>query len=538
MAVPALVLALCAVAYYLLVALTGQPPRVDEISPDVGSPGDILVIRGAHFGMEQGDSAVRIGGVNVMGQSILDWTDERIVLKIPPQAKSGLVYVSTARGKSSGMLFTSKSLLPSVARGASNRGAPKIESISPSRGYIGEAISLRGSGFGSSQESSSVLFSWAGSSDSSPSSQDDGYVHASADDIALWSDQELRVIVPDGAATGLVAVKTPRGMSETAYLEIIDPLGKKSYGTKVTYSLSYGLEISAVRASEQNDLYAWLPNVASTASQRNIRPVGSVEPGLIQDIDGSTLYHFSNLQTGGSARATKALLVDVYEQRAEIKASLVRKANPPGPEETDPALVADPFVPAASKEVIDFAAAAAGKNQNPAELASILYSALASKVIISSAASLKDPVAMLSVGRASPAGFVALYCAMLRSRGVRSLPISGVVVGDDLRTTRHIWVEYWVPRLGWVPADPCVAAGLEIPGFKPQEPRASYYLSNLDNRHIAFLRGYKDYKRLSPDSTLAREKAAYSLQSIFEEASGGITSYHSFWSDISIVGVY
>jgi transglutaminase-like putative cysteine protease len=184
---------------------------------------------------------------------------------------------------------------------------------------------------------------------------------------------------------------------------------------------------------------------------------------------------------------------------------------------------------------------AAGWTRNPVEIASACLDKLAATVALAApSGSGRPPSALSSLagGKAEPAAFAGLYCAMLRARGVRAVPVSGVVVTKDLKAVRHVWAEFWVGGFGWVPADPSIACGYRVPGFTlPDDPR-SYYLGNLDNRHIAFLRGWKEYARNKADSVLATAKANPSLQNVFEEAWGGIASYASFWSDVTVVGVY
>jgi hypothetical protein len=86
--------------------------------------------------------------------------------------------------------------------------------------------------------------------------------------------------------------------------------------------------------------------------------------------------------------------------------------------------------------------------------------------------------------------------------------------------------------------DPALGAGAAPPSFVLRADRERYYFGNLDNQRISFSRGFTVLSPMDPRSrTLARERD-YALQSLWEEAVGGLESYSSVWSDIIVNGVY
>jgi hypothetical protein len=68
--------------------------------------------------------------------------------------------------------------------------------------------------------------------------------------------------------------------------------------------------------------------------------------------------------------------------------------------------------------------------------------------------------------------------------------------------------------------------------------RANYYFGSLDNQRVSFSRGFTALSQMDPRSRVSAKERSYALQSLWEEATGGLEAYSSFWSDVSINGVY
>src|SRR5208282_2364558 len=96
---------------------------------------------------------------------------------------------------------------------------PAITGISPSTGVVGTAVTISGSGFGSTQSNNSVAFG--------------GVVAATA---SSWSDSQIIVNVPQGAITGpvTVTVATITAQGPTFILDTIAVL-TASNGSQTNY---------------------------------------------------------------------------------------------------------------------------------------------------------------------------------------------------------------------------------------------------------------------------------------------------------------
>jgi hypothetical protein len=131
-----------------------------------------------------------------------------------------------------------------------------------------------------------------------------------------------------------------------------------------------------------------------------------------------------------------------------------------------------------------------------------------------------------------------LFCSLARAAGIPAIPVAGVLVNQDLSTGRHYWAEFWIDGFGWIPVDPALGAGAVPSAFNLNEGYATYYFGNIDNRRIAFSRGEIGVSRMDPRGRISVRSRDYALQDLWEEASGGLDSYSSLWSDIIITGMY
>ncbi len=116
--------------------------------------------------------------------------------------------------------------------------------------------------------------------------------------------------------------------------------------------------------------------------------------------------------------------------------------------------------------------------------------------------------------------------------------MAGVVVDDSRRSWTHAWTEFYIYGFGWVPVDPVLWSGGRAGDFIPPISDRDRYFGNMDDRHIAFSRGLVSVDRVTPEGRTVSATRRYSFQNIYEEATGGISAYTSFWSDVEITGVY
>lgn len=158
----AAIFALVAIGIFLLLFFsrnTARRPTLSAISPEVGKPGDILVLRGDDFGEERGSSYVEICGSRVTGSGYVSWKNDEIRVLIPANIDGGFVHVVTRGGKSEPEFFANEEAIPVSAPPNPMLNVPMISEISPANPSIGQIITITGKNFGNEKMNSAVYFS-------------------------------------------------------------------------------------------------------------------------------------------------------------------------------------------------------------------------------------------------------------------------------------------------------------------------------------------------------------------------------------------
>jgi len=155
-------------------------PLIRGLTPTSGRPGDELTVNGNSFGKTRSAK----GAVTISGKpaEIVSWSESEITVKVPQGVASGEAPVVVTTGEqysyeSNAFLFTAE-------------WGPTIGYLTPTKGPVGTTVTISGSGFGATKESSSVTFT-----------------QTVATTIVSWQDNEIKVKVPNGATTGPVVVK-------------------------------------------------------------------------------------------------------------------------------------------------------------------------------------------------------------------------------------------------------------------------------------------------------------------------------------------
>lgn len=542
--IPTVIVVVLVVFVLLSPRMAGSPPHLDSITPTRGKPGDVMILSGRNFGSPRDTSEVRISGISPTSQDYGEWTDTRISVTIPDEATSGIVYVVTKSGRSGGLLFINQVDIPQPALGSARPGDPYIinsdNPIQPSAARVGDEITIYGLNFGLEKGSSDVYFTGSGLSSSATGSLDLSNLMPARDynlDYISWSDREIKLRVPDGAASGNVLVKSDKGTSNAAYFVVNKGAGSKTYSSPRKYSVQYGMNIAVTSATGENSLYLWMPRILPTPEQRKIELV-SADPVSLLDTTSASLFPFTNLQKGGHYRVTMSWMVDRYAVQTQVSVGDVPAydtASDLYTSFTKPDLLA----PSTNPDVIKAAAAAVGGERNPWLKARRVYDWLLTQLSYGQPGS--DPVASLRTKRGNAFVYSSLYCAMLRAAGVPSRMVSGYLVGDSGQPTRrHFWDEFYIETLGWVPVDPTLGEEKSlVPGSPaPDFDNHSFYFGSLDDQHIAFTKGLVEVNQMNPAGSLKVDRDLPYLLSIDEEAVGGLTSYTTNFEDLSVTGTY
>jgi RHS repeat-associated protein len=165
------------------VDFTVPPPQVNSVSPTSGIVGASVTITGSGFQASKGTSTVVLNSTTA---STTSWSDTQIVATVPSGATSGPAVV-TVNG-----VLSNRDVMFTVPN-------PIITSLSPSSGPVGTPVQINGTGFGTTQGSTSVRFG-----------SEFGSVAQGA-----WSDTQISTSVPQTASGGSIQVTVGNSSSNS-----------------------------------------------------------------------------------------------------------------------------------------------------------------------------------------------------------------------------------------------------------------------------------------------------------------------------------
>jgi hypothetical protein len=165
-------------------------PHIDYLDPDSGVVGDTFVIHGTGFGATQGASTVTLSGT---GLSVSNWGNRTITVTVA-ETVSGNVVVTVGGNASNGVFFDL---------------SPRVTGFTPSRSWVGQSVTINGTGFGASQGTSKVYFHNA----------------VEVTSYTSWGANQIVVVIPAGAATGPITVEVDgdTSVSSSSILIVLAP---------------------------------------------------------------------------------------------------------------------------------------------------------------------------------------------------------------------------------------------------------------------------------------------------------------------------
>ena len=335
-------------------------------------------------------------------------------------------------------------------------------------------------------------------------------------------------------------------------IEVSQTKGKKTLGEGRDYIVAFSTDVMVQEAAVPNTLYLAIPQPIAGASQQITRVLSKMPDPFAADYRGTTLYKLTDLRSGEAARVSVSYLVSVYTvETAVIQTALTQDTRIPAYKAY---LGETPLIPADHREITEKAAAITGRERNPYLKARLIYHALlkdlaitdtgtleATAKAVSGSSSEAAPGAALQALRTQTAdsyGASLLFSALCRAAGIPAVPYAGILVNADRSTVKHHWAAFWLDGLGWLPVDIAFGSGTVPGAWTLRSDYASWYFGNMDNQRIAFSFGESTLPPIDAKGRTVGLDRSYALQNIWEEAAGGLESYSSFWSDITINGIY
>lgn len=524
-----------------------RKPFIHEINPLIGFPGDEMVITGSGFGQAKGTSYVEIAGSKITSSAYKTWTDSRITLILPANVQDGLVIVGTAAGRSEPAFFANEVGIPVAVRLDPGTSVPSIESVSLDTAVVGQLVTITGSNFGSVRGTSEIYFT-ANRDDVSNYAEDSGdrsgnFIAASeADfDYVSWTDSEISVKIPDGAASGSFYIETNHGSSGTRKININHPCGKKKYEGRRTYVIQVAADISNQVASQESSITLYIPKPVLSSFQPYAE-LNEVYPDPFIVDDPFDMIHKKQLNQiiNNKQRFSQTYVVSTYSVKSNVVPAKIGKYK-----DTSGAFYArytasDSCVQLENSAISMLLETIRGKERNPYKTARLIYDYFVENYKVTDRTRTGD-VSFLDLIRRKKGDaydFAVLYAALCRQAGIPCVPMAGILVQDKSEVSTHWWTELYFEGFGWFPVDVAIACGLEFSPFKPVEDVKEFYFGNMDSQHIAFSRGVHQIKQSSLNSKIVYRPRTYALQSIWEEAGDATSSYSSLWNNPIILGIY
>ncbi|MDY5819110.1 MAG: transglutaminase domain-containing protein [Treponema sp.] len=536
---------------YLIGFRTKLVPEITSVVPPVGSPGDLVVINGENFGSVRDMSYVEIAGSKLTASSYISWSNNCIKIVLPANVQDGLLVVGTKELRSKPALFANEVEIPVPVPAVQQVTKPVITMLSSDKLSVGELLVISGNNFGDSKNQSKVLFTMDCNNKISEADYKnvalltENMIPASEDDFdyVSWSNTEISVRVPDGASSGLVIVDTGREKSDPKEFVVNTEAGRKEYLNKKIYLVEYTADIADVVTNDISTITLRCPVPFSSPAQPQIEITDVVPEPILVNYQNNLIHQITRSRNNTPKSVFKQnFVLPVFEVRANVNVTKIGNYKNTEKNLLSGALKADTLIPCDDKSVKELCEKIIGKEKNPWSKAKFIYDYMCENFSVLSKVRKgdSDPLDLIKKGNGDAYDFAVICTALLRAAEIPAYTDSGILVNQDLQTQTHWWCEFYIDKVGWIPCDPALGAGLEYKQWTDSDvvDAKNFYFGNMDSHHIMFSRGWSQLKPFSADSKIVQQPRSFALQSIWEEASKDTAKYSSYWSVPVVKGVY
>ena len=536
---------------YLIGFRTKPVPEIVSVVPPVGSPGDLVVINGVNFGDVRDMGYVEIAGSKLTASSYISWADNCIKIVLPANVQDGLLIVGTKELRSKPALFANEVDIPVPVPAVQQVTKPVITMLSAEKVSPGELLVISGNNFGDSKNQSKVYFTMDCNNKISEADYKnmvmltENMIPANEDDFDYisWSNTEITVRVPDGAYSGVVIVDTGREKSDPKEITINMDAGRKEYLNKKIYLVQYTADIADVVTNDISTITLRCPVPYSYPAQPDVEITEVLPEPILMNYQNNLIHQITKSRNNTPKSVFKQTFVlPVFEVHSRVNVAKIGNYKNTEKNLLSGALKADSLVPSGADEVKELCEKIIGKEKNPYNKAKLLYDYMCEKYKVQAKVRKNDsdPLDLIKKESGDAFDFAVIYTALLRAAEVPAYTAGGVLVNQDLTTQAHWWCEFYIDKIGWIPCDPALGAGLEYKQWSDSDlvDVKEYYFGNMDAHHIMFSRGWSQLKPFSADNKIVQQPRSFALQSIWEEANKDTAKYSSYWSVPVVKGVY
>ena len=468
-----LAVAAIAISIVVIVGLKNKPvPEIDTIVPPVGSPGDVIVIKGKNFGEVRDMSYVEFAGSKLTASSYISWQDDTIKLVLPSNIQDGLVVVGVNNQRSKPALFANEVDIPIPVTKSIQTTKPVISSMSSSKLGVGSLLTIYGNNFGASRGQSKVCFTSdydkavSGASFLTTSIKTSNIVCASDfdDDYEYWNNNEIRVRVPDGAYSGVVFVDTGHEKSDAVEFTVTDSAGTKSYNAKKVYLVQYSADISDVVTTDISTITLRCPIPVTSPSQPTLEFTEINPAPVLQNYQNCIIHQITkNRNNMPKSVFRQSFAVSVCEISTDVKPAGIGSYKNMNQVLYEKYTKADSIVASDSEKIIELANEIVGKETNAYKKAQLIYNYMLEKYSVLNKVrnNDEDPLDLLKKSKGDAYDYAVIFAALARAAGIPALIDSGILIGQDLTTQAHWWNEIYLYGFGWLPIDVALGDGLD-----------------------------------------------------------------------------
>lgn len=478
--IPIVGLVLLSLLLLVIQLVTNPSPVIDRIEPAVGQPGTFTRIHGKNLGHPQ-KFQLYVGEELVKPSDIVSWTDQLIEFHIPEMAVSSNLSLVMNSSPVVKKFWVNSKDLPIILGQNTLMGSStaRIFSISPSTAQISELITILGEGFGSGR--GEVAFAWG------PLVNKIGLepsITTSDAEIEFWDDTQIKVRVPSGATSGTLRVITPKGFSNGIFFEINSQYGYQEFKNIRQYVLNRKLELELSPKTPSSRSFLVL-DFLEDWKQRGISigRMPSSDIGESRLSKGQLWWEVPRQFSGNITAEWEAIYVSI-ETTLQLRSELIPEITPFP--EVAPYLASDDEISWNNEFVRKLSLNVGGwpsPGRGPLERVRGLFYWFAQNFQWNNYSS-ENILDVLRMGRGSQLQGCKALVGLLRASRVPARWVKGFLVLSNLQLIPHWWIEFYLPGLGWLSADPYLASGNAPEGFILPVNPLEYYLGNLDNRRI------------------------------------------------------
>ncbi|MBD3258197.1 T9SS type A sorting domain-containing protein [candidate division GN15 bacterium] len=267
--------------------------------------------------------------------------------------------------------------------------------------------------------------------------------------------------------------------SEVADLHCPAPI---TFVNAASYSFTYSVDV--VSPEETDWFRLWVPIPTNHESQQNVAICDILPSGYTLKAapreKASMLYWGLSGETEFGEEMT--FQYDMSYTCFEVVSNVVPSQVMPFDEQGDEFVnntIGEPFIESDNTELVARANDIIGDEDNPYVKARLIYDWVIDNMTYQDVDRLKGALYALSNGHGECGEYSALFAALCRAVDVPARPVVGFWAEEGKST--HVWAEFYLQNIGWIPVDPTVA---------DDWGDRDYYFGNIDNRRLILSKGY------------------------------------------------